>query len=204
MADLTLWLSIATLTLPLGLLSWAWRRALRRDADAQLALAKSEAQRDAQIAQLQQEQGRRERLEAQLLAAAEESAALRSERDTLAAREAWLQDSEARLTQQFDAIGQKLLSDRSETLEKRQQESLGALLGPLREQLTSFRQKVEEVQLAEAKDKASLLTELRALQQATQGMNAEARQLTEALRGDKKLQGNWGSLFSIGSLRPRA
>ena len=125
-----------------------------RDADAQLALAKSEAQRDAQIAQLQQEQGRRERLEAQLLAAAEESAALRSERDTLAAREAWLQDSEARLTQQFDAIGQKLLSDRSETLEKRQQESLGALLGPLREQLTSFRQKVEEVNPAEAKDKA--------------------------------------------------
>ena len=117
MADLTLWLSIATLTLPLGLLSWAWHRALRRDADAQLALAKSEAQRDAQIAQLQQEQGRRERLEAQLLAAAEESAALRSERDTLAAREAWLRDSEARLTQQFDAIGQKLLSDRSETLE---------------------------------------------------------------------------------------
>ena len=71
-------------------------------------MAKSEAQRDAQIAQLQQEQGRRERLEAQLLAAAEESAALRSERDTLAAREAWLRDSEARLTQQFDAIGQKL------------------------------------------------------------------------------------------------
>ena len=105
-------------------------------------MAKSEAQRDAQIAQLQQEQGRRERLEAQLLAAAGESAALRSERDTLAAREAWLRDSEARLTQQFDAIGQKLLSDRSETLEKRQQESLGALLGPLREQLTSFRQRL--------------------------------------------------------------
>ena len=195
MSTLTLWLFLATLALPLGLLAWAWRRALRRGADAQLALAKSEAQREAQAAQLRQEQGRREQLDAQLLTAAAESAALRSERDTLAAREAWLRDSEARLTQQFDAIAQKLLSDRSETLEKRQQESLGALLGPLREQLTSFRQKVEEVQLADAKDKASLLTELRALQQATQGMNAEARQLTEALRGDKKLQGNWGELI---------
>lgn len=195
MTDFTLWLSLAALILPLGLLSLAFRRAFRRGAEAQLALAKSEAQREAQATQLQQEQGRREQLETQLLTAAEESAALRSERDTLAAREAWLRDSEARLTQQFDAVAQKLLSDRSESLEKRQQESLGALLGPLREQLTSFRQKVEEVQLAEAKDKASLLTELRALQQATQGMNAEARQLTEALRGDKKLQGNWGELI---------
>ena len=67
-----------------------------------------------------------------------------------------------------------------------------------------FRQKVEEVQLAEAKDKASLLTELQALQQATQGMNAEARQLTEALRGDKKLQEQIGGCSSIGSRRPRA
>jgi DNA recombination protein RmuC len=195
MMNLTLWLSLAALALPLGFLSWAWRRALHHAAATKLALAKSEAQREAQAAQLQQEHARREKIEAQLLTAAEESAALRSERDTLAAREAWLRDSETRLTQQFDAIAQKLLSDRSETLEKRQQESLGALLTPLREQLTSFRQKVEEVQLADAKDKASLLTELRALQQATQGMNAEARQLTEALRGDKKLQGNWGELI---------
>ena len=164
MSDLTFWLFLATLALPLGILSWAWRRALRRGAEAQLALTKSEAQREVQAAQLQQEQARREQLDTQLLTAAAESAALRSERDTLAAREAWLRDSEARLTQQFDTIAQKLLSDRSETLEKRQQESLGALLGPLREQLTSFRQKVEEVQLADAKDKASLLTELRALQ----------------------------------------
>lgn len=195
MADLTLWLLLITLALVLGALLWAWRRALRRNADAQLALAKSQAQFEAQAAQLQQEQTRREKLEAQLLTAAEDCAALRSERDTLVAREAWLRDSETRLTQQFDAVAQKLLSERSETLEKRQQESLGALLGPLREQLTSFRQKVEEVQLADAKDKASLLTELRTLQQATQGMNAEARQLTEALRGDKKLQGNWGELI---------
>lgn len=195
MADLIPWLSFAALILPLGLLTLAWRRAARRGAETELALAKSEAHRAAQENQLLQERGRRETLEAQLLGAAEASAALRAERDTLATREAWLRDSEARLAQQFDAIAQKLLNDRSETLEKRQQESLGALLGPLREQLTSFRQKVEEVQLADAKDKASLLTELRALQQATQGMNAEARQLTEALRGDKKLQGNWGELI---------
>lgn len=122
-------------------------------------------------------------------------AQLKAERETFQARESWLKDSEARLTAQFDRIGQKLMDDRAEALEKRQQQTLGQLLTPLREQISTFREKIEAVQLADAKDKASLLTEIRALQQATQGMNAEAKQLSEALRGDKKLQGNWGELI---------
>ena len=129
------------------------------------------------------------------LAQAAAEAQLKAEREAYQAREGWLRDSEARLTAQFDRLSQKLMADGTEALEKRQQQTLGQLLNPLKEQISTFREKIEAVQLADAKDKASLLTEIRALQQATQGMNAEAKQLSEALRGDKKLQGNWGELI---------
>ncbi len=135
------------------------------------------------------------RAEAARLAQATAEAQLEAQRTAQAARESWQIASEARLTEQFDRISQKLMSERTEALEKRQQETLGQLLNPLREQISTFREKIEAVHVADAKDKASLLTEIRNLQQATQGMNAEAKQLADALRGDKKLQGNWGELI---------
>ncbi|MEE4360788.1 MAG: DNA recombination protein RmuC [Pseudomonadales bacterium] len=109
-------------------------------------------------------------------------------------RDGWVQRSEEQLTQAFERVGRTLLEDSGRSLTLLQQEQLGTLLTPLREQLGEFRRRVEDVHVADNRDRASLLTEVRKLQQATDGINQEARQLTDALRGDKKLQGNWGEL----------
>ena len=53
---------------------------------------------------------------------------------------------------------------------------------------------MEEVYHTETKERASLLTEIKNLQQASDRINEEAENLTKALKGDKKLQGNWGEL----------
>ena len=53
---------------------------------------------------------------------------------------------------------------------------------------------MEEVHKSDVKERASLLTEMQNLQKASERINAEAENLTKALKGDKKLQGNWGEL----------
>ena len=82
----------------------------------------------------------------------------------------------------FDAQGQK------------QQVNLQSVLTPFKDQIVDFKKKVEEVYHSDTKERASLLTEIKNLQAASDRINTEAENLTKALKGDKKLQGNWGEL----------
>jgi DNA recombination protein RmuC len=81
-----------------------------------------------------------------------------------------------------------------EQQERRQEQGLQSVLAPLKDQLAEFRRRVEEVYHTESKDRASLLTEVRSLQQASKRINTETENLTRALKGDVKLQGNWGEV----------
>ena len=75
-------------------------------------------------------------------------------------------------------------------------ESLDKVLNPFKEQIGDFKKKVEEVYISDTKERASLLAEVKNLQMASEKINEEAGNLTKALKGDKKLQGNWGNWFS--------
>jgi DNA recombination protein RmuC len=61
--------------------------------------------------------------------------------------------------------------------------------------LDEFKQKVDTVYNEEGKQRASLITEVKNLRELNQQLNTEAKNLTRALKGDKKLQGNWGELI---------
>ena len=78
--------------------------------------------------------------------------------------------------------------------EQTNQAGLGQLLNPLREQLQEFRRRVDEVHSTEVRDRSSLLNEVRNLQATSDRVNQETANLARALKGDKKLQGNWGEL----------
>ena len=67
-------------------------------------------------------------------------------------------------------------------------------LAPFKTQLSDFRKKVDQVYITDAKDRASLLTEVRNLQRASEKVNEETENLTRALKGDTRIQGNWGEL----------
>ncbi|HAL41672.1 MAG TPA: DNA recombination protein RmuC, partial [Gammaproteobacteria bacterium] len=75
-----------------------------------------------------------------------------------------------------------------------QQQSLNLMLTPFREQLGDFRKRVEEVYRNDTKERSSLLNEVQNLQKASARINEETENLTKALKGDNKIQGNWGEL----------
>ena len=107
-----------------------------------------------------------------------------------AEKEALFKDSSTALKQEFELLANKIFEHQGQ----RQQEKLTSVLSPFREQIVDFRKRVEEVYHTESKDRASLLSEVKNLQAASEKINQEAENLTKALKGDVKVQGNWGEM----------
>ena len=107
-----------------------------------------------------------------------------------AEKEQFLKETSEQLKTEFESLATKVLEKR----EQQQQQSLHNVLNPFKEQIVDFKKRVEEVYHTETKERSSLLTEIKILQTASEKINNEAQNLTRALKGDKKLQGNWGEL----------
>lgn len=105
-----------------------------------------------------------------------------------------LEDARERLTKDFEVLANRIFEDKTEKMEKRNKQTLESTLNPLREQLSGFKKKVEDVYDKETRERLSLLHEVNSLKDLNQKMSADALNLTKALKGDNKLQGNWGEL----------
>jgi DNA anti-recombination protein RmuC len=105
-------------------------------------------------------------------------------------KEALFRETGDALKLEFERLANRVLERQGE----RHQASLGQMLTPFKEQLADFRKRVETVYTTETRDRASLLAEVRNLQQASERINREAENLTRALKGDVKVQGNWGEM----------
>ncbi|MCW2256442.1 DNA recombination protein RmuC [Providencia alcalifaciens] len=103
-----------------------------------------------------------------------------------------LQSSEQRLTIQFENLANRIFEQNERRASEQQQKSLINMLSPFREQLEGFRQQVQQSFGEEAKERHTLAYEIRQLQQLNNQMTKEAVNLTRALKGDNKIQGNWG------------
>ncbi|MGZ5050432.1 MAG: DNA recombination protein RmuC [Methylobacter sp.] len=106
-----------------------------------------------------------------------------------------LLDAELRLNTQFENLAGKIFDDRSKQFTEHHKTSLDHIVAPLREQLGEFKQRIETVYDNENKDRISLREEIVSLRRDTAQMNQEALNLTRALKGDKKAQGNWGEMI---------
>jgi DNA recombination protein RmuC len=106
-----------------------------------------------------------------------------------------LQDAEVRLKTQFENLAGKIFDERSRQFTEHNKTSLDHIVTPLREQLGEFKQRIETVYDNENKDRISLREEIVSLRRDTAQMNQEALNLTRALKGDKKAQGNWGEMI---------
>lgn len=105
-----------------------------------------------------------------------------------------LAEAKQQLTLEFETLAQKILEEKSERFTKQNQTNIETTLNPLREQLTEFRKRVEDVYDKDSKDRTSLRAELSHLQNLNQRIGEEALNLTRALKGDNKAQGNWGEV----------
>ncbi|MGC9458678.1 DNA recombination protein RmuC, partial [Vibrio genomosp. F10] len=105
-----------------------------------------------------------------------------------------LEQAEERLKQQFEHLANQLFEAKTAKVDEQNKQSLQGLLSPLKEQLEGFKKQVNDSFSQEAKERHTLVHELKSLQRLNEQMTREAVNLTQALKGDNKQQGNWGEV----------
>ena len=126
----------------------------------------------------------------QLASEAALQARLEETRKAFVEKEALFKESSEALKQEFELLANRIFERQGE----RQEKKLATVLTPFKDQIIDFRKRIEEVYHTDTKDRASLLNEVRNLQQASERINQETENLTRALKGDVKVQGNWGEM----------
>lgn len=99
---------------------------------------------------------------------------------------------QSRLQLEFEQIAQRVLKSNSQDFRDQSAERIGNLLNPLNKSIIDFKQQVESSFSRETAEKASLKTELQQLLNLNRTLSEEANNLSNALRGEVKAQGNWG------------
>ncbi|MCS7019388.1 MAG: DNA recombination protein RmuC [Cytophagales bacterium] len=106
----------------------------------------------------------------------------------------WLQ-LRNQLQEQFRQIAGEILEEKGKKIAGANQEQIALLLTPLQQRLYEFQRKVEEVYDKESKQRFALEKEIRQLHELNQQITKEANNLTQALRGQAKMRGNWGEMI---------
>ena len=175
----------------------------RSDAAVRLATAiERERALEAQVVQLQRERAEFKQLRVddtqEILrlstALAELSAGSLAERRQADEKLALLVEAREAMSNQFKSLASDILEDKSRRFTEQNQINLGQLLDPLRARLQEFQGKVEEVYVQEGKDRSALAEQVRHLMDLNLALGTDARNLTRALKGSSKTQGNWGEL----------
>ena len=105
-----------------------------------------------------------------------------------------LKDAKNELSQEFKLLANKIFEDKSKQFSSSSREQLELLLKPFREQITSFSIQAKEQFNTELKDRHLLKDELSRLKQMNEQLSQDAINLTNALKGENKTQGNWGEI----------
>ena len=96
---------------------------------------------------------------------------------------------------EFKNLAQAIFDEKSEKFTLLNEQKIKAILDPLKSELGQFKQKVEETYDKESKERFSLEKEVKRLIETSQVVSQEANNLTTALKGNVKMQGNWGELI---------
>jgi DNA recombination protein RmuC len=114
--------------------------------------------------------------------------------ERIAAREKDLTDVKEQMLKDFQILADRLFNEKSESLKKNSQGELKLLLEPFDNNLRDFRKTVQESYDKSRAESISLKEQLIQLKQLNERMTTEANNLTSALKGDNKTQGNWGEV----------
>jgi DNA recombination protein RmuC len=98
------------------------------------------------------------------------------------------------LKKEFELLATKIFDAKQSQFSQVSQQNMETLLTPFREQVSEFRKRVDDVFHKETEQRSSLVKELKQLKELNLQMSSDAQQLTDALKGDKKMQGNWGEV----------
>lgn len=120
---------------------------------------------------------------------------LEQERKQSEEKIALLVETRERQLMEFSSLANRIFDEKGKKISEQHKTGLDNILQPLREQIEGFKKKVEDVYDKESRDRISLFNEIVNLKELNQVINKEAINLTNALRGDSKVRGNWGEVI---------
>lgn len=171
-----------------------------REAEAQVAQLRGEnAQQTEAKARLQERIASLEPLVERTEKQQSKITALSTENATL--REQLRQESEQRANlrreseQTFKELATAILEEKSQSFKKNNEERLTEILAPFKENLEGLRNKIDKCYTDEVSEVKSLRDSLKQLTELNATISREARELTDALRGNSKVQGDWGEMI---------
>jgi DNA recombination protein RmuC len=127
------------------------------------------------------------------MAKAEES--FKAQRERLMEQEKSIQEIQQKFQLEFQNVANKLLDEKSQKFVETNRANLDILLNPLKENIKAFEEKVDKVYNMEAAERNTLKGVITQLMELNQLISNEAQNLTKALKGDNKKQGNWGEVI---------
>lgn len=136
-------------------------------------------------------------------ALAEITTRLDAERSQAEEKLALLQAAKEELSNQFKTLANDILEEKAKRFTEQNQTNIGQLLDPLKERMTEFKAKVEEIHTKDTEQQATLRAELAQLKDLNRQITEEAHGLATALKGQAKKQGNWGELV-LGNVLDRS
>lgn len=115
-------------------------------------------------------------------------------REKLISQKQEMEDLQKKFTTEFENIANKILDKNSEKFTAVNQKNMSDVLNPLKEKILLFERKVDDTYKQGLKDQTDLRAELKKLYDLNSKISEEANNLTKALKGDVKKQGNWGEV----------
>ena len=126
---------------------------------------------------------------------AELEAQLQSKESLLKSQQDELQNTRNQLNKDFQVLANQILEEKTHRFTVTNRENIEAILKPLNEKLIEFKSKVEETYDKESKQRFSLEERIRELVALNNQISTDANNLTKALKGNNKIQGNWGEMI---------
>ncbi len=115
-------------------------------------------------------------------------------RQQIEERSLLLAETRRQIEQDFQLLAGKIIGEKGESLNRQHQLALTTLLRPFNEQILEFKKRVEEIYDRESRDRVSIIKEIEHLKRLNQQISTDATNLTDALRGKNKVQGQWGEM----------
>ena len=106
-----------------------------------------------------------------------------------------LEDLQERFSKEFENLANRILDDKSKKFTEQNEAQLKNILDPLKDRIRDFEKRVNETHNESAIERSALKEQLRIMSDMNKRMSEEALNLTKALKGDSKKQGNWGELI---------
>ncbi len=116
-------------------------------------------------------------------------------KEKLSEQKSELENINKRFASEFEVLANKILEEKSKKFADQNKSNLGELLNPLREKLGEFQKKVEDTNKESIERNTALVSQIKHLSELNKDITEKADNLTKALKGDSKAQGNWGEVI---------